>query len=503
MFNGFRRLLTLFALTLSLGSVSAGAQEAGSSSARPEFTGLLGARSKAPTVEKMGKSAVRILAHSYDRKGNLLSWSTGTGVVINNQGYVVTNYHVVVSYDLKVVNDQIRINEKVLQDIFIAGSGAPEPMRAELIWYDFDLDLAILKSRADAGVPATLAVVEPQPGDKVKALGYPGAADIFKEGVRRVDEIVDKNLKGIKITPTEGEFAYAERRAWKPYIPGARKLLQIQHSAPVNHGNSGGPLFDACGRVIGINTAGPAGKVKLVGTDEKGNPVFSSDTPTGIFFASSVTELISVFEEKNISYKYTNKLCAPPSESQRDPLIYVLILATLTSLGIAVFAMRRPAVREAVVTGYSRVFSRSGAVVKSPGGSVVGAPHPDPSERGAGSDGRPEFDHHGGGRAVLSGLQPDGRTWRVELNANDLGSDGCVIGRLQELCHYAFDDRLMSKRQARFFWGGTGFMVEDLNSTNPTIVNGVELQPFTPVTLKSGARIVLGNVELSLSVHRG
>ncbi len=144
------------------------------------------------------------------RRSNAL----GSGFVINDQGFVLTNNHVVAQADaISVKTDDGR------------------EYKAKIIGRDEKYDLALLKVEPEAKLPFVvfgdsdaLAV-----GDWVIAIGNPF---------------------GLAHTVTAGIVSAKDR------VIGAGPFDDfIQTDASINPGNSGGPLFDAQGRVVGINTA--------------------------------------------------------------------------------------------------------------------------------------------------------------------------------------------------------------------------------------------------------
>ncbi len=161
---------------------------------------------------------------------------TGSGVVIDPAGYVLTNNHVVA---LAADNKQAAI-----EAIFHDGSRGP----AVIVGRDPKTDLAVLKvpvanpTVASLGRSSELAV-----GDGVLAIGSPlGLVGTVTEGiVSAVDRPV--RLDG------DGNDASAVIDA-------------VQTDAAVNPGNSGGPLVDSTGAVVGINTA-----IRTLGQGEGGS----------------------------------------------------------------------------------------------------------------------------------------------------------------------------------------------------------------------------------------
>lgn len=157
--------------------------------------------------------------------------ASGSGVIIDEEGYVVTNSH--------VVEDAERI------DVVYADGFKEE---ATLVGADRYSDLAIIKveppipAMAELGDSSTL-----QPGEPVAAIGSP--------------------LGDFKGTVTVGVISALDRRL----DTGRGYLMEdlIQTDAAINPGNSGGPLINALGQVIGINTA-IVGRSAYAGTVAEG-----------------------------------------------------------------------------------------------------------------------------------------------------------------------------------------------------------------------------------------
>jgi serine protease Do len=151
--------------------------------------------------------------------------SLGSGVILDKNGYVLTNYHVIVQDDGEPV-DSIQV---VLPN---QGDFAPG-YRARIIGYDQWTDLAVIK--IDAGRPLPAAQLgnsdSMQVGDWVLAIGSPF-------GLRTTVTAGIISAKGREMPGTDAEF---------------KRFLQTD--AAINPGNSGGPLVNLAGQVVGINTA--------------------------------------------------------------------------------------------------------------------------------------------------------------------------------------------------------------------------------------------------------
>jgi serine protease Do len=151
-----------------------------------------------------------------DRTPGFRGTSVGSGVIVDDQGYLLTNWH--------VVKDANAIRVKLHGDI--------KEYEARLIGSDFETDLAVLK--IEAGRPLDAAPIgnsdSVQVGDWVVAIGSPF---------------------GLDATVTAGIVSAKHRE-----LADAQAFQRfLQTDAAINPGNSGGPLLNIRGEVIGINTA--------------------------------------------------------------------------------------------------------------------------------------------------------------------------------------------------------------------------------------------------------
>lgn len=154
--------------------------------------------------------------------------SQGTGFVISQDGQVLTNQHLI-------------DNSSNIQEIRVYVHNRKEPYKAELLGFDYQLDLAVLKINAREKFPvAQLGDSDKtRVGEFVVAIGNPYGKD-FDHTVT----VGVLSAKGRKIQipdTTRGEL--------REYT----NLMQTD--AAINPGNSGGPLLNLQGEVIGINTA--------------------------------------------------------------------------------------------------------------------------------------------------------------------------------------------------------------------------------------------------------
>ncbi|SEH41910.1 serine protease Do [Ruminococcus flavefaciens] len=147
---------------------------------------------------------------------------TGTGVVVSENGYIVTNAHVI--YD-----DEYKAGRAKEVNILIND----ETYEAEIIGYDVDCDLAVLKIEATGLTAAEFGNSDDlQLGESVIAIGNPLGFEL-------------------KNTVTGGMISGLDR----DITINDKAMNLIQTDAAINSGNSGGPLINKYGQVIGINSS--------------------------------------------------------------------------------------------------------------------------------------------------------------------------------------------------------------------------------------------------------
>jgi S1-C subfamily serine protease len=191
-------------------------------------------------VDHMAASVVTISA---DLPGGQ---SVGTGVIISSDGEILTNSH--------VVNGATEIRVRL--------AGETEPREARLLAADPGNDLALMRMSGDGFDAAVFA--DPNSirlGDQVVAIGFALGLDGDPSVTLGIVSALDRTIG------TDGAF-----------LNGL-----IQTDAAISSGNSGGPLVNALGEVVGINTA--------VARDT------ATSAATNVGFAISVKEALPVIEQ--------------------------------------------------------------------------------------------------------------------------------------------------------------------------------------------------------------
>ena len=390
-------------------------------------------------IDTLEKSVVRIVVSLADGTG------TGSGSVVAN-GVVLTNHHVIEG------GTDISVGSKHTGDTLYD---------ARILWKSPELDLAVLQVDGLPPLPvATLAIQKSGKGEKVWAMGYPGASDLGRQLTSEA-------------TVTGGVISLFHRQPWPQ---GSVALWIIQHDAAVNPGNSGGPLFDDCGRVVGVNTA------KAV-----------REAVEGVFWASRITEAIREMEREGITLQKDNATCTPSDggvaqaqqeaeaagqaakKAQRNTFIIGLIVGLLSLLAI-VLALRKP--RQQVFRQVSRAVDGLNKI-----------------SRLASNIHRPAV--------VLAGFDGAGKKLRIAVPSRGASASGggYVVGRHGALVDEVVADANISRRHARITVEHGQCAIEDLNSSNGTRVNGVRLVAFEPAAITAGDKIHLATIEMQVSVQ--
>ncbi len=159
---------------------------------------------------------------------NDISWSgNGSGVIISSDGYIATNNHVISDEEKKIKNIGVEFNY----------NDEIKTFKARVIKTDPQTDLAIIKIEDKSfkkvkPIPFSVKEEDAELGEQVFALGYPMALTIMGSDIKFTDGRISSK------TGFQGNVS------------------TYQSTTPIQPGNSGGPLFDYNGNLIGINSSG-------------------------------------------------------------------------------------------------------------------------------------------------------------------------------------------------------------------------------------------------------
>lgn len=193
------------------------------------FVGLASSgAARADDIAAAARGVVRVVTIAVV-DGQVVGFGHGSGFAVA-PGRIITNAH--------VVELAQRYPENVV--IGVVPSEGSRSFRARVVAYDEHRDLALLQFQGDALPAETLSTTVSGAGDRVVSLGYPGDVDVATA------QSAADYIRPTSPVRTEGG------------VGGARTLGGIGvvvHTAGIARGNSGGPLLDPCGRVLGVNSA--------------------------------------------------------------------------------------------------------------------------------------------------------------------------------------------------------------------------------------------------------
>ena len=204
--------------------------------------------------------------HTYDAVGRSLG--QGSGFLIDAAGTIVTNHHV--------------IKDAASARVYIQNQ--PSLPVTRIVAVDKQADLAIIKVDGKDLPFLKLRVALPKVGEKVFAIGSPG---------------------GLTNTLSDGLVSGLRRNSG---------ITEIQTSAPITHGSSGGPLLSSDGAVVGVTTKGRIG-----GGD--------------LNFAVPAERVASLLKKPNLPPQSTSKLLKPPEAgTENAPKVYKSLASLLSEM---------------------------------------------------------------------------------------------------------------------------------------------------------------------------
>jgi len=250
--------------------------------------------------------------------GGVLSPQTqaglGSGFVVSSDGYILTNAHVVTQEGRNAAEITVVFRDESVPD------PAARSVRAAFVGGDQATDVALLKvdpAQTPPLSPLPLGNgVTPKVGEPVVAIGSP---------------------LGFSFSASAGIVSATDRNILAPdgsVIPNA-----IQTDAAINSGNSGGPLIDSTGRVIGINT----------------QIVSQSGGNQGLGFAVSIDTAVRVMEELKATGTATQAYLGAYGHGLNAELSRMLGIGAERGLLVVYVAEGSPAAQAGIVAGNQQV----------------------------------------------------------------------------------------------------------------------------------------------------
>ncbi|MEZ5351876.1 MAG: trypsin-like peptidase domain-containing protein [Bryobacteraceae bacterium] len=368
--------------------------------------------------------------------------SIGSGFAVTNR-HVITNNHV-------CCKDPQRMT---LTPTVSVGREARIP--AKVLWHAASKDLAVLELSRPIQAPTVVLSQREfaKPGQDVWVAGYPSASFAIS---RVPDPSVTKGVIS-KIV-----------RADNPRLP-AVGFFQVD--AAINSGNSGGPLFNACAEVLGINTA------SVVGAE-------------AVHLSIQADELMPELDRLGIKYTKASAPCAPAPVSTTTTTTSAVpgwmvggqAITLLAALGALLFTFANRRARTTVAQAARRLTMRPPAPAPQP---VL--PQPKPQPKPPAPPAAPAM-----ARIALRGVSGTHAGQAIPL-----GGKPCVFGRDPQVANLIFpaDSAHVSKRHCQITRDtDTGrIWLEDLWSSNGTFLSdGSRLPSGEKRELRPGDRFYLG-----------
>ena len=414
----------------------------------------------------------------------------GSGFFVSSEGHLITNHHVIESGD----------------KFFVAGPGIKSKGRvsARVLWSNKRLDLALMKITSKLkefpkGLPLFSQAV-PKTID-VYSYGYPGTLFINAEVF---DSEIEKNLDP---TATKGIVSRV--------LQSKESGEMVQHTAEIRKGNSGGPLVNDCGVVVGVNVSFMDFS-KLNDSDIRGTD----------YFAVSVAELINAMGDRVPGLKMTSSCegagvenkpitrveepkaqipAVPPAESQpessvpeslpqkpkyqeertippkaregREPIsnetLALMAFFTLIVI-VGFFALRKNEERAPeLVPAVSTTLKTDSSLPESETYQQL---------------------------LKLSGFDQNGSPLSLNIQDNSiLRGRGYVVGRSRAFSDLAINHEKISRAHVHFTYENGSVYAADLNSTNGTFLNGIQVQAFKKTRVNPSDELRLADIILAIS----
>lgn len=231
----------------------------------------LPARADVQDIAAASRSVVRIALAATDGENNAYFVGHGSGVVIA-PGRILTNAHVV---------ELTRSEPNIV--IGVIPSEGSKSYGGRVIAYSPGNDLALIAVDNAALPVATFFGGAPTDGEHVTAIGYPGAVD------RAQGMSLEDIIKPMTAVRTSGTVSAGR---------ASKQFDTVLHTAELASGNSGGPLVDDCGRVLGVNSFGS----------------LSDGNDATFGFAVSNREIASFLRQAGVQVRRSGEVCRSMAE---------------------------------------------------------------------------------------------------------------------------------------------------------------------------------------------
>ena len=421
------------------------------------------------------RESVAAIATYLDIDGSGELYSSGTcffvGKSDENPQYLVTNAHVISDFvdfgsgeaQTLTLEDGSQYVVRVTMRVYYDANDFEE---AYLVDYDNTKDVAVLRLGNPTDKRKEIALQKPTEaivGATVYAVGYPGLSD--NEAMSPVTQwgVTDASVT----TGTVSRLLTASGTG----------VRQLQLDAVIQHGNSGGPLVNTDGNVIGIN----ASAVSNTSVGGGGIEIES------VNYAINIEELIPVLKRNDVPFEIIPDPDPNPPDPEPDPngLILPVIIGGAAAIVLLIVLF-------VALAGRRKAFGK----FATPTESVTTPIQPEANSAAAGD------------LLPNANRRPMIRSMAVQHNGGriSIGTRQIIIGRDTAACKIVYQDRTpgVSERHCSIVWDAqTGdFLLTDLKSTYGTyLANGQKLTPGVPYRLREGDSFYLGEPANTLRVE--
>lgn len=336
--------------------------------------------------------------------------STGSAFSVNEErGIFVTNYH--------VADDAITKGMKLMA----LESMSPKKWHlATILSHSRIKDLAIIKINNWHKKALILGDDKKvHKSSKMYSIGFPGNADI--SGASYVNDFVESKV-------TDGIIS-----APRTLTNNGDAVKHFQHNVTINSGNSGGPLINLCGELVGVNVLGAT----------KGQ---------GVFWAITVNELKAELNKANIVFKKSDSTCKNIVNSPVQKWLYIIVLLIIAALVVLLSLYFRLVKKAQSGEHINSTFIERLVLSKIQKIQQIAA-----VEKAKSTERTLAIE-------VIDGNK-NKKKYQLPLNKE------IIVGRAKNKTHICIDSPYLSKKHAVLLFKENKLFVKDLNSKNHTIVD--------------------------------
>ena len=402
---------------------------------------------------KVRGSICAVYFEAWDNQMVIAGHGTGFFVGGSESGpveYIVTNHHVIADY-LALGGGSAGAYENML---LVARLGAGDVLALSVVDYDAQRDLAIL--RLDEPTRNRTAATLRVPGDEMigqtaYAIGYPASAD------NGIDYNSDFRMEDATLTVGTISRLVTEDTT-------GRQIIQTD--AAINSGNSGGPLVDEEGNVIGVNT-----QISLNTSGER---------EAGYGYAINIAEVTRMLSKNNIDYRTSSH----PGEEFSLALLPLAAVVLLAVFGLYMFRKKRSAAPSSSAHPNPQpVFATVGQSTPSAQASIPRAPAAQPR--------------------YSPNIPPvlRGETGVFQGQTFGLRHTECKVGTALDCkLRYPAGTKNVNLNHCKILLQNNTLCLVDPGSSYGTFVNGIRVPVGKLVILKTGDTIWIGSPGQAFSV---